>query len=188
MTSDSFPRNLEELCESVRRGVQPKFVFFWGHTPAKDGRLGHECFSQWFAAAFEIDGVSFPTAEHFMMWSKARLFGDDVVAAKILAAAHPAAVKELGREVRSFVDSVWVLHRFETVVRANVAKFSQNRILGDYLLATDSSVLVEASPRDRIWGIGLGAAHVDAKNPLAWRGLNLLGFALMAARAELAAR
>jgi len=188
MTSDTSPQNLEELKERTRQGARHEFLCFWGHTPAADGALGRECFSQWYPAAFDVDGVHFATAEHFMMWSKARLFEDELSAAKILDAKDPASAKSLGLDVKAFVDSVWIAHRFDIVVRASLAKFSQNRALGDYLLATNSKVLVEASPRDRIWGIGLGAANPDAKNPLTWRGLNLLGFALMAARTELAAR
>lgn len=89
--------------------------------------------------------------------------------------------------MRGFVESTWEERRFDIVVTANHAKFTQHAALHDFLLATNTRVLVEASPTDRIWGIGLAAADPQAHDPLAWRGLNLLGFALMAARAQIAA-
>jgi ribA/ribD-fused uncharacterized protein len=180
------PRDLDELCESVRKGSRPRLLLFWGHQPSRDGSLGKECFSQWFPAPFELEGARFPSAEHYMMWKKARLFADEAAAARILAASSPAAAKKLGRAVRNFDDEVWVAHRFEIVVRASVAKFAQNSAPQSYLLGTKNRVLVEASPLDRIWGIGLAASDERAQNPLLWNGLNLLGFALMQARAQLA--
>lgn len=170
----------------MRAGSRPRLLLFWGHQPSRDGRLGKECFSQWFPAPFELEGVRFPTAEHYMMWKKARLFGDEAVAARILAASSPAAAKKLGRAVRNFDDDVWTAHRFEIVVGASVAKFAQNAAPKTYLFGTTPQVLVEASPFDRVWGIGLRASDERAQNPLLWNGLNLLGFALMQARAELA--
>ena len=182
----TLPRDLDELREQVRAGFRPKLLLFWGHRPSRDGNVGKECFSQWYPAPFELDGVRFATAEHYMMWSKARLFSDDAVAAKVLAAASPAAAKKLGRAVSHFDDAVWIQHRFDIVVRASWAKFGQNAAFQSYLLGTNNRVLVEASPVDRIWGIGLAATDERAQNPLAWNGLNLLGFALMQARAQLA--
>lgn len=175
------PETLAQLEDRIAGGWQPKFVFFWGHTAAA-GTLGKECFSQWYPAPFELDGAQFATAEHYMMWSKARLFDDSASASKILDAGSPAAAKALGREVQGFVNETWEAHRSEVVFRANVAKFSQNAELGRYLLGTGERVLVEASPTDRIWGIGLAADHAHATDPSKWRGLNLLGFALMRAR------
>ena len=116
------------------------------------------------------------------MAEKARLFGDEVTLTKILSAKNPGAAKAFGREVRNFDGETWDKEKFEIVVKGNVHKFSQNPELKAFLIGTGSRVLVEASPVDKIWGIGLEQNHEHADNPLKWKGENLLGFALMAAR------
>ena len=117
-----------------------------------------------------------------MMAEKAKMFGDSECREKILAANSPGAAKALGREVRGFQEERWQRARYDIVVRANSKKFSQNHELGEFLLNTKKRILVEASPRDRIWGIGLAKEDPHSENPLLWRGLNLLGFALMDVR------
>lgn len=179
------PFDRDTLVESIRRGTRPPFLFFWGHT-SKPGAPGRECLSQWFPAPFDIDGVRYATAEHYMMAEKARLFGDAAALERILSAKSPAEAKKLGRSVAGFSDEVWNAERFSIVVRGSLAKFVGNSQLHAFLLATGDHVLVEASPRDRIWGIGMAASHASAADPTQWRGLNLLGFALMTARHELA--
>jgi len=177
--------DLESLREGVRSGVRLKYVFFWNERPASGGAVGKECLSQWYPAPFELDDIRFSTAEHYMMYRKALLFSDHDTAEQILRAPNPGAAKSLGRSVRGFVDSVWVEHRATIVVEGNCAKFSQSPALQQYLLDTKQRVLVEASPVDRIWGIGLAADDEHVHNPLMWRGLNLLGFALMRVREQL---
>jgi ribA/ribD-fused uncharacterized protein len=172
----------ESLIAAIGRGVTPKFLFFWGHRASASGRIGAECLSQWWPAPFVVDGVGYATAEHFMMAGKARLFGDDEARARILAAASPAAAKKLGRTVRGFHEQKWARARFDIVVAGSKAKFGQNPSLASFLVGTNERVLVEASPVDRIWGIGLAATNAAATDPERWRGLNLLGFALMEAR------
>lgn len=179
-------RSVEDLMRALEAGATPKYVLFWGHQPNDDGSIGKGCFSQWFEASFLVDGQTYLTAEHFMMAEKARLFGDMATRARILAAKTPAEAKKLGRGVQGFDDALWEQACFDIVVRANEAKFSQNRALQDYLLTTGDRVLVEASPVDRIWGIGLAANDERALEPRTWCGLNLLGFALMEVRARLA--
>lgn len=181
------PLTIDELRVLYASGDRVKYLFFWGHRAQRDGSLGPGCLSQWWPAPFVLDGVRYASAEHYMMAGKARLFGDDSTAAKILAAPEPAAAKALGRQIRSFDENTWKAHRFDLVVAANTAKFGQHPDLRAYLLATSSRVLVEASPVDRIWGIGLRADDPRAGDPARWRGLNLLGFALMRARTQLAA-
>ena len=117
-----------------------------------------------------------------MMFRKAQLFNDEETAERILRAGSPAAVKALGRAVRGFQDPLWREHRVSIVVDGNQAKFSQSPALGDFLRSTKKRVLVEASPVDKIWGIGLAEDDPRAESPHAWRGLNLLGFALMDVR------
>ncbi|MEW9550731.1 NADAR family protein [Nonomuraea sp. NPDC050783] len=176
---------VEEAVAAERAGRRLKYLYFWGHRPARGGGPGPGCLSQWWPVTFTEDGHSYASAEHYMMAHKAWLFGDDETAAKVLAAAHPAEAKELGRTVRGFDEETWRAHRFAIVARGNAAKFGQRAELGAYLLGTAGRVLVEASPRDRVWGIGLAAADERAASPSTWQGLNLLGFALMAARATL---
>lgn len=177
--------DLEALQRAVASGETFEYVFFWGHTPKVLGKIDASCLSQWYPAPFVVDGARYATAEHWMMAGKARLFGDDDALAAILDAPDPASAKALGRTVRGFDDARWNAHRFALVVEGNVHKFGQDAALRAFLLATGDRVLVEASPRDRIWGIGLGAANEDARDPRRWRGLNLLGFALMQARTRL---
>jgi len=119
------------------------------------------------------------------MAAKARLFDDHVTAEQILTAASPGAAKDLGRRIGGFDEQLWREHRMDIVVAANTAKFSQNPDLRAYLTNTGDRVLVEASPRDRIWGIGMTADDPYASEPARWNGLNLLGFALMQTRATL---
>ena len=119
------------------------------------------------------------------MAGKARLFGDDEAHMNVLRSPSPAAAKQVGRTVRHFDEARWNAQRFDIVVQGNIAKFGQNPAMRDFLLSTGDKVLVEASPRDRIWGIGMGASNPAATEPRQWRGQNLLGFALMAARDQL---
>lgn len=163
-----------------------KLLFFWGHQPSKDGAITASCLSQWWPAPFEVAGVRYPTAEHWMMAGKARLFGDDDTAGKIANAGSPKQAKELGRQVRGFDASTWDANKRHIVELGSFEKFRQNSPLRDFLLSTGDQVLVEASPVDRIWGIGLAGDDKRATNPLQWRGENLLGFALMTARDRLA--
>jgi len=178
-------KNVDMLSEAVERGVELDFLFFWGHHPRADGRLGTSCFSQWWPSCFEVEGRRYSSAEQFMMAGKARLFGDEQVCQRILNTDEPAQIKKLGRQVSGFVEEQWQRARFELVVTGNVAKFGQNDALGAYLLGTGDKVLAEASPTDRIWGIGLAADDPRAQQPQQWPGENLLGFALMVARAQL---
>jgi ribA/ribD-fused uncharacterized protein len=179
-------RDVEALLDSLGRGERATYLFFWGHRPRADWRPGPSCLSQWFAAPFELGGVRYPTAEHYLMAGKARLFGDDVSARAILATADPAESKQLGRRVRGFSEEKWKRARFRIAVEGNLGKFGQDASLQAYLLSTASQILVEASPRDPIWGIGLARDHPDAAHPERWPGQNLLGFALMEVRTRLA--
>jgi ribA/ribD-fused uncharacterized protein len=177
--------DLQTLRARLERGERFRYLLFFGHRVAADGSVGPNCLSQWYPAPFVVEGTPYPTAEHYMMAEKARLFGDAEYRELILAAPTPAAAKKLGRGVRGFDQTRWEKQRCAIVRAASLAKFSQNETLGRYLRQTHPRVLVEASPRDRIWGIGLGAKDPRAGDPLQWRGLNLLGFALMAAREQL---
>ena len=144
-------------------------------------------FSQWYRSTFTEGAHTFSCAEQYMMHGKAVLFGDAEVAAQILAAAHPRQHKALGRKVRGFDDHVWKQERERIVLAGNRAKFTQDAELKALLLATKGTTLVEASPYDRIWGIGLAASDPRAQDPKTWRGQNLLGKLLTQLRDELLA-
>jgi ribA/ribD-fused uncharacterized protein len=179
-------RDVRSLAAAVAAGARPHYLFFWGHTPKVDGGVGSWVLSQWYPSPFDVDGRRYLTAEHWMMAEKARLFGDEARRAAILAIHGPADAKAEGRRVKGFSDEVWDARRWEVVVEGSVHKFSQHPALRAYLADTAGQVLVEASPVDRVWGIGLAQDDPRATKPAQWRGLNLLGFALMEARARLA--
>ncbi|MET9408217.1 NADAR family protein [Streptomyces sp. NPDC002935] len=175
----------EALVSAVQSGTPVKYLHFWGHRPSPDGRLGSSCLSQWWPSPFVVDNVGYATAEHWMMASKARLFGDAEAERQAIEAPDPALAKKAGRLVRGFDNAVWERERFEIVVQGSVHKFSAHPGLRSFLLGTGGRVLVEASPMDRIWGIGLATTDEGASDPRRWRGPNLLGFALMEARERL---
>ena len=175
----------DTLVRAVRTGARVKYLHFWGHRPLPDGRIGASCLSQWWPSPFVVDGVTYATAEHWMMAGKARLFGDTEAERRVLAADHPSVAKKEGRLVRGFDEAAWERERFGIVVEGSVHKFGTDDALRSFLLGTGERVLVEASPVDRVWGIGLAATDEGALDPERWRGPNLLGFALMEARDRL---
>lgn len=174
---------IQNIKDRFQKKQRIKFLFFWGHT-VKD-EITKSCFSQWFTGKFEEDGIVYKTAEHYMMAGKARLFNDAEILEKIVQASTPNQVKALGRKVKNFDPKVWNEHKYEIVKQGNLLKFSQNNKYKDFLLSTGDKILVEASPYDTIWGIGMLETDSRAENPLLWNGENLLGFALMEVRDEL---
>ena len=163
-----------------------KYLFFWGHRPSRDGTISASVFSQWWEGhPFEEDGICYDSAEHYMMAGKARLFKDHEIFEKIIQSQSPAEAKKLGRQVRNFDGEIWDKHSREIVVQGNYLKFSQHPELREFLLNTGNRIIVEASPRDRIWGIGLGKDNPAASHPSQWRGKNYLGFCLMEVRDKL---
>ncbi|OWA35922.1 hypothetical protein B9G55_08555 [Saccharibacillus sp. O16] len=177
--------HLAELRKAHHSGQRLKYLFFWGHTPKKAGVVDASCLSQWWPSRFEIEGIAYSCAEQYMMAEKARLFGDEPIRARILQAKHPKQMKTLGREVRNFDDVRWKQEAYDIVLRASREKFRQNEELWAFLRGTHQRILVEASPVDRIWGIGMAKDDPRIEDPDQWRGSNLLGFALGQARDEL---
>ncbi|AUS02930.1 hypothetical protein NVP2275O_349 [Vibrio phage 2.275.O._10N.286.54.E11] len=147
------------------------YVFFWGTILSNF----HEC-------PVEIDGTTFKTSEHAFMAFKALHFNDAESAIAILNADTPYGAKKLGRKVAGFDPIEWDRVSFMYMERACYAKFDQNEDLKEKLLATNNATLVEASPFDRIWGIGIGADDPDRFDELKWKGQNRLGLVLMAVR------
>jgi ribA/ribD-fused uncharacterized protein len=174
--------NNEWLIERYRQQKDIPFLFFWGHQPAKDGSTTKSCFSQWWVAPFEVDGIAYKTTEHWMMAGKARLCGDENARQKILACDTAAQAKKEGRMIQGFDPVVWDEHKFSIVVEGNLHKFTQHLELKRFLRGTGEQVLVEASPDDNIWGIGMAADDPVTLDPEQWKGCNLLGYALMEVR------
>src|SRR5574338_419900 len=177
--------DIKALMAAIELGYRPEYLFFWSHNSKKNGQIGKECLSQWFASSFIVEGITYPTAEHFMMAEKARLFGDEEIHEKILSARGPDEAKKFGRLVRNFDVKIWSQHCFDIVIRGNEAKFGQNNLLKTFLVESRDTILVEASPFDPIWGIGLDETHPNARVPKKWEGRNKLGFALMLVRSKL---
>ncbi|MDO3409923.1 NADAR family protein [Saccharibacillus sp. CPCC 101409] len=177
--------NLAALRKAYNGGQRLKYLFFWGHTPKTPGRVDASCLSQWWPSGFAVDGTRYSCAEQYMMAEKARLFGDEEARTKILQAKHPKQMKAFGREVRNFDGNVWNREAYGIVKQGGLEKFRQNRELWDFLKKTENRILVEASPQDRIWGIGMDKNDPDIEKPVKWKGTNLLGFALSEARDEL---
>ncbi len=155
------------------------FVLFW----KKDEPDGWAC--NWFESPFKVGGVSYTCSEMYMMHQKALLMGDHDIAEAILAEDNPARQKKLGQRVKPWDEEKWLANRCRIMYEGCMAKFQQNKELGALLLATGDKVLVEASPLDKIWGVGLKASDPNARRPAAWQGLNLLGGVLMKVRSDM---
>lgn len=144
-----------------------KYVFFW-----------NGIYSQWHPSPVKIDGKKFNCMEQWMMYNKAILFKDNEMAELIMSTDNPRLQKEYGRTVKNFDAKKWDDVAFDIVKRGNYEKFTQNKDLQKQLLDTGDRILVEASPVDRIWGIGMAQYDVGVENEKNWRGRNLLGKAI----------
>lgn len=173
--------SLEWLKERIEQGETFDYCKFFTHKQ-KGKSVDNSCFSQWYMRDFVIDGITYNCAEQWMMASKARLFGDEESLGKILKATKQGVIKKLGKGVKGFDESIWSKNCFDIVVKGNIAKFTQNEDLKQYLLGTGNQILVEASPYDKIWGIGMDASNNNSSDPYEWNGTNLLGFALTKVR------
>lgn len=148
-----------------------------------DGENGY--LSNWYLADFQYGRWTYTSTEQFMMAQKALIFGDYDVHLKIMATNDVATIKALGRKVKNYDELVWSKIR-QHIMRCGIrAKFQQNPDLLSKLLATENRILAECSPRDKIWGIGLGIKNPNVQRPFQWGGENLLGTILMQVRADL---
>ena len=177
--------SIKDLKQDFQKGRSIKYLFFWGHQPSNDGSITKACLSQWWMADFKIETDTYCCMEQYMMAEKAKLFEDKEILEKIMVSKHPKQIKELGRKVKNFNEEIWEKKRYSIILNGNYAKFLQNKNLKQFLLQTKNRVLVEASPYDKIWGIGMSVDDKHIDNPLEWNGQNLLGFALMEVREEL---
>jgi len=161
---------------------QAEFVFFWKSDPAV---INESCFAQWQSSTFNVDWNTYTGAEQYMMAEKARLFEDKEIEEQIMKSTDSGEMQALGRKVKNFDRTIWSKAKYSIVLNGSYYKFSQNKEMRDFLLSTGDKVLVEASPLDKIWGIGLEEEDKNSLNPTTWKGINLLGFALMEVRDEL---
>jgi ribA/ribD-fused uncharacterized protein len=159
---------------------QTEFVHFCSHTPLKTGFL-----SNWYHSVFYLDGVKFSSGEQAMMYKKAKLMGDEDIAAHVMITDDPKKIKALGRQVKNWDERLWNAHKIDIMTAILIAKFSQNKDILQKLLATKDATLVEAAHYDKIWGNGLRETDANARNPAAWPGQNLLGKCLMDVRTQL---
>ncbi len=148
-----------------------QFTFFWNGP-----------FSQWHPSVFIVNDITFNCAEQYMMYEKGMLFEDYDTAVKILETDDPRKQKSLGRTVNDFDPSQWNEVARDIVFAGNVAKFTQNSDLKEMLLQTKGTTLVEASPYDKIWGIGLKENDPRALSRETWQGTNWLGEVLTEVR------
>ena len=151
------------------------------HNPDEDNGY----LSNWWLSDFEVDGIKFTSAEQYMMWGKAKLFGDTEIQAKILDVTDVAKIKALGREVKGFDDAVWTANREQIVYTGLKSKFRDDAELREKLLSTGDAILAECAVHDRVWGIGLSMKDPNRFDMSKWRGLSLLGKLLMQVRDEL---
>ncbi|KAF2153720.1 DUF1768-domain-containing protein [Myriangium duriaei CBS 260.36] len=159
----------------------PNPVYFWREFEVPYGFL-----SQWFACPFTVDGTTYATTEMWMMVQKARIFGDSEAEQQMLATDDPETQRDLGRKVKGYDGKIWDQHKSRVVEDGNYHKFTKTRhdaLMKVKLLATGDRELVEASPTDRIWGVGF-AVDEAGQNRDKW-GLNLLGKAIMMVRDRL---
>ena len=154
--------------------ITDKYIFFWGGT-----------YSQWCPSLFVIDGVEYNCAEQYMMAKKALLFGDYESLEKIMNSNSPKDQKQFGKEVKGFDKATWETYCKKYVEDANYAKFTQNKKMLDELIDSGNRKLVEASPQDKIWGIGMAENHPDILDESKWKGTNWLGEAIMVVRTRI---
>lgn len=176
--------SITSIIEERKRGGKREQISFW--RPRQHGdKVDKSCFSQWYMIDFYVGHVKYCCMEQYMMSKKAELFGDAEMLEKIMNTNKADEIQKYGRKVKYFDEDIWNQFKFPIVLTGNYYKFSQIPELRHFLLDTGNSLLVEASPYDKIWGIGLKADDEKASDPDTWRGENLLGFALMEVRDEL---
>lgn len=172
----SIPESESEEEEEEEKDSPDNYLFFYGL------REHYPYLSQFHPSEFvDDDGVHYNSCEQYMMSQKAKLFGAEHTYEQILKLNDPTKIKYLGRNgIKNFNDKTWRKYRESIVIQGNFYKFSQNPNLKEKLLKTYPLQLVEASRRDRIWGVGFDAQNAY-HNKHKW-GLNLLGKSLMVVR------
>lgn len=157
--------------------ITDKYIFFWGGI-----------YSQWYKSKMIINGIEYNCCEQYMMHQKSLLFEPEKnkeISEKIMKSLDPKEQKSLGRQLVGFNKEIWDSKSLSIVFKGNLSKFSQNKILLNEMMSTGNRIFVEASPNDKIWGIGLHYDDEGIDNPENWMGTNLLGQVLTIVRNEL---
>lgn len=165
------------LVKALAGGPEDKYVFFYGGTKGTPNSY----LSNWYPVDFVVNSITYNCVEQFMMACKANIFGDQKALEQIMTTDKPAVQKQVGKTVIGFTNEIWDQYKERVVFQGCLAKFDQNPDLKEKLLSTQGKTLVEASPYDRIWGIGLSETDPLRFNEAKW-GQNLLGKALMKVR------
>lgn len=140
-------------------------------------------YSNFYYVEFEYKGYKVTSSEQAFMLEKALMFDKSMVE-RILSTTNPAEIKKLGRKVKNFDEKKWNEVRYDIMVDILCAKFSTEPLKTE-LLDTGIEFIVEASPTDKIWGAGLALGDPRLNYAKYYPGRNLLGHALMDARARL---
>ncbi len=174
---------VERMSDKIRSEIMAgyelgyEYYFFYGEDSP---------FSQWYKCSIVIDDISYTCTEQYMMFCKAILFKDDRTAELILKSGYqPSLHKELGRKIEGFDQNIWDANKRAIVFTGNYYKFIHSDNLSKLLLGTSPKILVEASPIDKIWGIGLSIDDERRFYKEKWEGENLLGYILTEVREEI---
>ena len=174
--------HLTWLIDKFDKGQSPGIIFFSDHSKKQSSPYGEHMFSQWYPSPFSVNEIVYKSAGHWMMARKALLFGDRKAFKRIIEADRLEEVRIVSHMVNNFDEATWSERKYDIVREGNFHKFNQGKKLRERLLNTGTAILAEANPADNVWGIGLSQDSRNAKDPYAWKGLNLLGFALMEIR------
>lgn len=136
-------------------------------------------FSNWYICSVTYEGKQFCSSEQVFMYMKARLFCDEITANKILYTSNQREIKALGREVKNFDQAKWDANKYDFMLKANKLKLLQNPKIMNILRDTKDEIICEASPYDKVWGIGIGPDDPKVDDINNWQGENLLGKVLM---------
>lgn len=153
-----------------------EFVFFWGGSFSNFSKVSE---------GVEYKGKIFPTSEHAFMYGKALQFKDLDIAKQLETAKTPKDAKRLGRKVKGYDDEVWSDVRYEIMKEVCLSKYTRSPYHKRQLLNTGTKELVEASPYDKVWGIGMSKDDNGVEDRRNWKGENLLGKVLMEVREEI---
>jgi ribA/ribD-fused uncharacterized protein len=158
-----------------------KFVFFYRNA---------DIYSNFYKSEFTKNGIAFSCGEQWIMYQKALTFKDKYptnqdIADKILKTNDPGKIKAFGRQVQGYDEIIWSGCRQQKTYEGLIEKFRQNENLKKQILATGTRELVEASPSDKIWGVGLTESDVRIEKKSNWKGQNILGKILTKVRSTL---
>lgn len=166
---------MDNNMDNNMNNIIDNYIFFWKHT-----EIPYGCFSNWSNHSITENSITFKTVEHYIMYHKALLMSDTKIANEILNVSGPLSAKHLGRKVTNYDEKVWSNKRKDIIYNALTLKVLQHKDVFDLLISTGDKIIAEASPYDKIWGIGYNANNA-LQNNNNW-GLNILGTSWMKVR------